>query len=498
MNRKKLAALILTAAMILPITACSGSNTPSDTVSTQPENTVQTTISENETTSPEGIPELGARDLGGFEFHLGKPVQGNVAWATVTFAADEENGEVLNDAIVRRNQLITEKYNFSMKETELTSATDEMTKQILAGDDQYDLFMDRLDKVRAVLTSEYLINWYDIPHIELESSWWDQDAQRDLDLGDGMYFMNGDIVFTVYDCLRAIMYNKGLVSDFKLEDTYGSFYDLVKDGKWTVDTMYEMMNTVAADLNGDGFMGEDDRFGVLYNHQSAGSLVTSQGHQLVSKDSDGYPIFTAEGEKFTKIYENILKLISGNISFNYNADKYKGLTARQAIVALFDNKQALFFDNGISAAAQYMRDVQNVDFGFLPMPKFDETQDKYYSFVSVSAPVMTVPKTIDSDRLEKMGFALEALCRESSESVVPEYFETCFSAKYTRDEQSYEMIILATESRRYDLGIIYDYGGVYTTLRDSSEANNESVTSVFESIKSAVEKSITEYHGERK
>ena len=78
---------------------------------------------------------------------------------------------------------------------------------------------------------------------------------------------------------------------------------------------------------------------------------------------------------------------------------------------------------------------------------------------------------------------------------MPEYFETCFSAKYTRDERSYEMIVLATESRRYDLGIIYDYGGIMTMLRNTAEANDENITSSMESIRPAVEQAIKDYHG---
>jgi len=493
MKKFKIPALLLCFSMLITLAACQNNTSA-------PSETAQTTSAESstaETSAVESaIPELEERDLEGFKMTLLKEPQENIAFSTLTFAASQENGEVLNDAIVRRNQKITEKYNFELAEQTNADPLGTMTKQIMSGDSEYDLFMIQLRELNAVATGEYLINWYDVPNIVLEGEWWDQDMQRDLDLGKGIYFMNGDIIFTVYDCLRAVMYNKGLVEDFKLEETYGDFYDMATDGKWTVDRHYEMMEIVTSDLNGDGVMNYLDRFGNLYNNKSHAALLTAQDQQLV-KAVDGYPEMDVFNERFTKVYENILKINSGTSSFDYNSDKFPGLTARQAIVTLFDNKQALFFNNGISAASQYMRDVQNVDFGFLPLPKFDEAQEKYYSYVSVSAPVICFPRTIADDRLEACGFILEALCRESSLSVVPEYFDTCFSAKYTRDERSYEMIVLATESIRYDLGIIYDYSDICTKFTTYSESNNEGVISMFESIRPAVEQAIIEYHGER-
>ncbi len=334
---------VLIALALISATVVSCGETAETEVTTAPESTTDTDVTD-------GIPELPERDLEGFTLSMGKPVQDNIAWSTVTFAPAEENGEILNDAIHRRNT-----------------------------------------------------------------------------------------------------------------------------------AMYEYMTLAAVDLNSDGRMDYQDVFSLMYNTNSFAAYLTSQNVKLI--DSEGnLGVFD---ERFNKAYENILKIFDRNLVFHYNDDKYPGLDARQAIVTMFDNKQALFFENGMSAAAQYIRDVQNVDFGFLPLPKLDAAQDKYYSYVSVSAPVLCVPVTT-TDRLANTGFVLEALCRESSKSVVPEYFETCFSSKYTHDEESYDMILLATESRMYDLGIIFDYGKILTTITNAAKAGDTAITSKLESIREAV------------
>ena len=461
--------IIISLALICGIVSCGDNTTPEVTTAVNSDTTVETTGG--------GIPELPERDLEGFTLSMGKPVQANVAWSTVTFAPAEENGEVLNDAIHRRNTAMCEKYGFELVELELDNPLNTLNQQNLAGDTEFDIFLIPLNKVNSIANSDNLVDFHDIPNIELSGEWWDQDMIRDLDIGGGQYFMNGDVIFTIYDCLRVIMYNKGYAEDLKLD----GFYELVGSGDWTVDKMYEYMTLAAVDLNSDGRMDYQDVFGLMYNTNSYDAYLTSQNVKLIDADGN-LGVFD---ERFNKAYENILKIFDRNLVFHYNDDKYPGLDARQAIVTMFDNKQVLFFENGMSAAAQYMRDVQNVDFGFLPLPKLDAAQDKYYSYVSVSAPVLCVPVTT-TDRLADTGFVLEALCRESSKSVVPEYFETCFSSKYTHDEESYDMILLATESRMYDLGIIFDYGKILTTITNAAKAGDTAITSKLESIREAV------------
>ena len=469
---RKMSLFLAALLAVMSAVSCGSEGTPDTTALSGSE----TTTEASEVDYLETLPEV---NYDGYEFRI---IAQSYDQRPNLPLADEETGEVLNDALYARNVKTAEKYGFRLSDTELPDPKTTMEQQCLAGDSEYDLFLIPLNKLSVQTGKEYLTDFHSVPNLGLTGEWWDQDMLRDLDMGGGQYFMNGDIIFSVYDCLRVIMYSKGLADDLGMS----GFYETVRDGKWTVDHMHKLMTEAAADLNSDGATDYQDRFGLLYNNNSYEAYLTSQGVKLISTDGTlGF-----DTERFIKAYENLLKIFDKTMVFNYNEDKYPGLTARQAIVTLFDNRQALFFENGMSAAAQYMRTVANVDFGFLPLPKLDEEQDKYYSYVSMSAPVLTIPKT-NGDRLGDTGFILEALCRESSRSVVPVYFDTCFSAKYTRDEESYEMILLATDSRMYDPGIIYNYGKIDTTILEAAKAGDEAIKSKLDAIKSTV---IEEYN----
>ncbi|NLE12514.1 MAG: hypothetical protein GX628_02430 [Clostridiales bacterium] len=472
---KTLTSILIISLLMLSLNACSSGTTDNITAET-------TAVSTEAQTEAVITAALEVRDTGGFELKLGKPTQANMLWSNISFAVAEENGEVLNDEIYRRNQKICELYNCSIAETELSNAQSTVTSETAAGDTTYDIYLIELSKAAASSREGIFLNFHELPVLELEGKWWDQDMLRDLNIYGGQYFMNGDVIFSVYDNLRTIMYSKHLAEDLQL----GDFYPMAESGGWTVDIMLSMTRIATADLNGDGIMDYRDRFGLLYNNSSYSAFMTSQGFRTIENSGDGMAV-NILSEKFVKVYDNLVKIFEIGQVFHYNNDKYPGLTARQAITTMFDAKQALFFENGMSAASQYMRNVENVDFGFLPCPKLDEAQDRYYSFVAIGAPVLTFPITTAGERLENSCLIIEALCRESSESVVPVYFETCFSNKYTRDEKSYEMILLATESRTYDIGLVFNPAKMLDIISTGIKNNQAEIMSSLTAVESAID-----------
>ena len=113
--------------------------------------------------------------------------------------------------------------------------------------------------------------------------------------------------------------------------------------------------------------------------------------------------------------------------------------------------RALFHENNTTLLPE-MRDAA-VDFGILPLPKYNEEQENYYSMATTQ--MMMVPVTLTDP--EFTGLMLEALAMESYRLVRPAVYETSFSAKYLRDEQSYEMYNIIRDSGVYDFN--WNFGG---------------------------------------
>ena len=104
-------------------------------------------------------------------------------------------------------------------------------------------------------------------------------------------------------------------------------------------------------------------------------------------------------------------------------------------------------------AINNLRDMKD-DFGIIPWPKFDETLDRYYTNVDAGCNLICVPITVGNP--ECISVVLEAMAYDSYKNVIPTYYDVVLQTKYTRDEESPEMLDLIREGRVYDIGYYYE------------------------------------------
>lgn len=65
-----------------------------------------------------------------------------------------------------------------------------------------------------------------------------------------------------------LLFNKKIADDNKQD-----IYKLVKDGKWTIDKMLELIEVAANDINGDNVMGADDQWGLMTHYGAAFGIL---------------------------------------------------------------------------------------------------------------------------------------------------------------------------------------------------------------------------------
>ena len=139
--KKRIITLALLVSMLLTMAVSCGSG---DTAAETTAAPVDTEASETaETTAPRIDPKLPEKDFEGYNFRvLGKGTT-NVHWKTRDIAAEDENGEPINDAVFRRNSVIGEKYNFTIEDVAPDNYNDipgQAGKSVLAGDNEFDMF----------------------------------------------------------------------------------------------------------------------------------------------------------------------------------------------------------------------------------------------------------------------------------------------------------------------------------------------------------------------
>ncbi|MBQ7983158.1 MAG: hypothetical protein IJ302_06300, partial [Clostridia bacterium] len=157
---------------------------------------------------------------------------------------------------------------------------------------------------------------------------------------------------------------------------------------------------------------------------------------------------------------------------------------------LFSDGHGLFFWSRMDEVTT-LRSMET-DFGILPTPKYDETQEEYISFVSQHITgLMSIPSTASD--LERTGVILEALAAESYYTLTPAYYDVALKSKASRDDESAEMLDIIFSNRVYDPGEYFNFGNIVTSLNTVCENSSKGIVSEYEKKASSIEKALNKW-----
>ncbi len=439
---KKLLMLVLVCMMTVTplITSCAGAaDTPNETAST-----IATEPQEETTALSDELPE---KDFGGYEFRM--LIRNDKGWIEDMFA-EEINGEIMNDVIYQRNAAVSERFNVAFKVIPSSNAnydTDGI-KSILANEDAYDIILPHARVSFIYALQQLLLDWNtDMPFVDLDKPWWDQTAKENLRINQKLFMMVGDISYKNLGATNAMMFNKNLFDDLGMEYPY----QLVNDNAWTFDKFVEYAEQGTLDINGDGTIAfADDQIGYVTDEWIGPIQVLYSGNQrIVQKDDSDLPYLSLNTDQTVEIFNAFFALIDGDAG---HCSPWEGLdtstASAEGIYGRFINNQALFLDTNIRGTV-FLRNM-DANFGIVPWPKFNDKIDKYYANVDAGCNLIIVP--ITAADTERTSIILEALSAEGYRIVTPAYFDVALSTKYTRDEESTNMLNIVKAGRVYDLG----------------------------------------------
>jgi len=373
----------------------------------------------------------------------------NATWYDVDFAATEETGDTLNDAAFRRMIFVEQLLNVDIVANPSAGyGNDLIKKSVMAGDGAYDCGFVYTHGATSLAESGMLVDLKTMETLDITAPWWDQNAVNDLTVGERLYMVTGDITIMYKKSIGVLLFNKQMLFDQDLEDPY----QLVKDMKWTIDKFNEMASTVSQDVNGDGKYDLEDKYGLLYYCDMIALGLVGGGTHFTTKNAEDYPELTFYTDRTTDIFNKYTEVMyNPQLSISWS----KLGKANDDIIAMFQDNRGLFNFNEFHAI-ENMRQMDTA-FGILPMPLYDESQERYYHIINPHvAAMLLVPK--DCRDLTRAGYVLDALGAESKNILTPAYYDQYLKSKGTRDNDSEEMLDIIFDSMTYDIGYLYNFG----------------------------------------
>ncbi len=324
------------------------------------------------------------------------------------FYVEEATGDIVDDALFKRNQSVSERLNVNFEFIEEPGAYDKriefahkLTQSVLANDQAYDVVAGYSMAIANLAAGGMLYNLNETEYLDFSKPWWSKNLIEQSSIDGKLYFASGDISTNLIYMMYGTFFNKDMLKDFNLEEPY----QMVLDGTWTIDKMFEMSTDVYADLNSNDKKDIYDRFGVVSYEVFLDAYFWGSGLKTIDLKNDG----TAEISSLfsSEKAQDLLEKLCG--FYHVSNDGYINQNGNDHLYDYFAQGNVMFDINEIASAAKYMRD-SNVNYGVVPIPKYDENQGEYYTIASFPYTLYGIP--MNSENPDMISAVLEALASE--------------------------------------------------------------------------------------
>ncbi|MBE6586144.1 MAG: hypothetical protein E7645_06435 [Ruminococcaceae bacterium] len=400
------------------------------------------------------------------------------------FEVEKITGEILSDLIYERNTVVSEDLDISIEVVdggEYNEVNNELIRQVTSNDDDYDMFTGHKVAFMNCATGNYLYDLNEISTMNLDAPYWDQACRENLSIMGKNFMMTGDLDPASMLISACFVFNKELNKELGKTEPY----ELVDNKKWTLDNYLAQIQDVSQDLNNDGaYSAQDDRFSTtIWSLDGGFSMFYGAGGRFVSVNADGEPELTYSSERVIDIYEKLYKVVVSENAFWLPVTQIGDYGVNYSI---FTEGRALYCDITLAKISSFLADM-DADYGIVPVPKYDEAQDEYLSFVNGASPFAMVAQTEKTP--DFVGTVLEAMSAYNYDNITPKMFEIVTKLQSARDPDSSRMVDYIIRNRVYDFGYFMDLELTNVVMQGLSN-NSETIASDLKSKNRAAERAL--------
>ena len=372
----------------------------------------------------------------------------------IEFEVEEQTGDLIGDALYNRNATVEDRLNIEFEwigtpgnYNNQAAFVTQVDNDVKSGGD-YEVFAGYSMSAATIALQGLSRNLMEVDNINFDQPWWPSSLTELTTINGRLYFCSGDISTNMLHMMYCTLFNKDMATELNV----GNLYEMVDKGTWTIDKMAELASTAYSDVNGNTTADVDDEFGLaLGSNIHFDSFFTAAGLRTVTKDADGKPVMAAEfsGEKTQALLEKIVTIFHDN-DYAAFANTFSGWSNKP-----FAEGRVLFIvDRNYVTSSTTFADT-TVTYGVLPVPKYDEAQEEYYTCMAFPFSIYSVSIALSDEKANMAGAVLECMASESYRQVTPAVFETAMKLKYSTGEDDARMYDLIRETIQIDLGRIF-------------------------------------------
>lgn len=385
------------------------------------------------------------------------------------FEAEGLTGEVLNDRVFRKNQIVKDTYNIKLKLDTMPNGElyPFIRNNSMVGDSPYDVYGISRSGI-TLCTEGCFLDVKLLEDVDTSKEWWDQKWVNEMSIYGSLFSLVGDFSIGSLQSVSCFAFNKKLFTDNRMEYPYA----LVESGEWTYEKMLSYIKEATRDLDEDGKYTVEDFYGITGWGTEAGyTLFYGSGLSFAKTNESGALEISYDLERLTDIYNYVHRMwITENNYRNETGD----VAQHSYPWDIFKDDRSLFVDTTLLKIGMFLSDMES-GYGVIPAPKFSADQADYSSYSSYSIPMTCIPVNVSD--MQRTGNIVEAFCTVSYDVVTPDIFEIVTKLQNVTDPESSEMVDIIIRTKMFDAVHWYTIAGYHDFSRQMLRAGSTNITS---------------------
>lgn len=423
------------------------SSAAEDTSQDTSEDTSEDTSAETNDATESATAEIetsGEADRKGKEFRILSATRSPAGMASSScFLEGEQNtAGTINEAVHERNTAVELELDvaltFSHADADKSDIQSEIKRLVMSGTDAYDLVISELlpfaslandGTFRNILSSEF--TGFDFEN----KPYWYKEYMDDLRLVNGYeYLLAGDFFIDVLRSSHLLLFNKEMYRDHYRRDP-GEVFEWVLNYEWTYEKLNGIITDMYLDKNGNSRRDYGDRWGLSISDLRSAKIgfIVSADPGLVSRSEDGTPrIVLGDTSRMADLTQRLSLLLVN--SSCYISDAAGGNSLRD-----FTEGSALLCEG------HWLGSLENTALldmtegaGVLPYPQLYASDKRYITATSNTANVGAVLLTAKDEAF--ISTVIQALNRETASRLIPKYYRDALKLRYDADPYTAGMI----------------------------------------------------------
>lgn len=373
----------------------------------------------------------------------------------------EPNGNIIDEAVFTRNKILEEKYNCVIKADETVGDTNtdnmlaEATNMVMSGSYENQILVTAGHRMCKLAINNLLADIMTMDAVNPAKDYYSQGYNEALSVGKSQFLITGRFSISFYRYMMVMYYNRTLFNDYGVEDPY----ELVFHQKWTFEKAAELTTQIYLDRGNvnDTVYGYIAFVGTGSSQQDC--FMSAADLRVVTKDENNLYQLNVNTQRCSGAIDKFLTLLYDEHS--YSSAKWE-TSGNKAVASKFENGTAgmmTFRLYEVETSAMIDMGRTGLGYGILPLPKYDEAQEDYISYIQDQCFFFGFPITLPEEDKQEVGLFFEAYASESYAKVKPAYYERALTSRYL-DERSTRIMSIIDTNLYIDPANVYIGSGI--------------------------------------